>query len=305
MVRAQTILVLLLVLAVLQWGTGGEPVASDPQTIAARPASTIPAGTVAPTEPPTIDPTTAPTPTVAPTPTSEPTPESTEEAVPTERPDPPETGQASSLLVTRGDSGRMEVAFTFDAGEGPGHTEEILDLLAEYGVVGTFGVTGEWVDANPELTRRIVAEGHMLINHTWDHRSFTGFSTGLDPLTDDERRAEVVDTQAEILDVTGGYETAPYFRFPYGDLDPEALDLLGELGYAYTLGWSCDTLGWYGLTPDEIVERCGVEADGGGAGAIILMHVADDNDWGALETLLVNYLDAGYDFVTIEQLLQP
>jgi len=145
----------------------------------------------------------------------------------------------------------------------------------------------------------------MLINHTWDHRSFTGVSTGLEPLTDDERRVEIVDTGEAISEVTDGYESAPYFRFPYGDSDPEALDLLGELGYAYTLGWSCDTLGWYGYTPAEIVERCGSGADDGGAGAIILMHVADDNDWGALDELLQDYLDAGYDLVTIEQLLQP
>ncbi len=305
MVRAQTILVLVLVLAVLQWGTG-DANSSDPDVIAARPGSTA-VPTVVATSVPTLTPveSPAPSPTPEPTPTTEPTPEPTEEPAPTERPVPPDTGEAASVLVTRGESGRLEVAFTFDAGEGAGHTEDILDLLAEYGLVGTFGVTGEWVEANPELTRRIVAEGHMLLNHTWDHRSFTGVSTGLEPLTDDEFIAEVEDTGEIIAGVTGGYETAPYFRFPYGDYTQGALDILGELGYAYTLGWSCDTLGWYGLTPAEIVERCGVDAEDGGPGAIILMHVADDNDWGALDELLRDYIDAGYDFVTIEQLIQP
>ena len=135
------------------------------------------APTVAPS--PTVPPTTAPSPTPEPTdaPTTEPSPTPPPtEAPATERPLPPETGQDASVVVAYGTSGRLEVALTFDAGEGAGHTEEILDLLAEYGLVGTFGVTGQWVEQNPDLARRIVAEGHQLINHTYDHRSFTGFS---------------------------------------------------------------------------------------------------------------------------------
>ncbi|HYI24068.1 MAG TPA: polysaccharide deacetylase family protein, partial [Thermomicrobiales bacterium] len=271
MVRAQTILVLLLVLAVLQWGTGSGGTANDPETIATRPEATAPlTSTAEPTRSATVEPTPTSIPAVEPTATIEPTREPTGEPEPTERPVPPDTGQASSLLVTRGESGRMEVAFTFDAGEGAGHTEAILDLLAEYGVVASFGVTGEWVEANPDLTRRIVADGHMLINHTWDHRSFTGVSTGLEPLTNDEFVDEVTGTEDIIAEVTDGYQTAPYFRFPYGDYDQQALDLLGNLDYAYTLGWSCDTQGWNGFTPDEIIELCGVEAEMGGPGAIIL-----------------------------------
>jgi peptidoglycan/xylan/chitin deacetylase (PgdA/CDA1 family) len=69
--------------------------------------------------------------------------------------------------------------------------------------------------------------------------------------------------------------------------------------------WSCDTQGWNGYTPDEIVVMCGTDADKGGPGAILLMHVVEDNDWNALEPLIEDYLDAGYAFVTTEQLIQP
>lgn len=309
MIRSQTLLVLLLVVAVIMWGS--RPVASEDATGAddatpektsialnPEPASTSPP---TPTPPPTVEPTILPTPRPSPTPTIEPT----EVPVATERPLPPETGQEQSLIVERGDSGRLEVAFTFDAGEGAGYTVEILDLLAEYGLAGTFGVTGQWAEQNPELMRRIVDERHQLLNHTYDHSSFTGVSSGSDALTDDERRDQIESTERIIADVTGGYATSPYFRFPYGDYDAGALELLGELGFAYTLWWSCDTLGWMGDSPEVIVDRCGTEAEKGGPGAILLMHVANENDWNALEPLIEDYLNAGYDFVTTEQLLQP
>jgi peptidoglycan/xylan/chitin deacetylase (PgdA/CDA1 family) len=198
----------------------------------------------------------------------------------------------------------LEVAFTFDAGEGAGHTEEILDLLDENGIRGSFGVTGEWVEQNPDLTRRIVEDGHMLVNHTYDHSSFTGVSTGADPLPNDERLEQIEETRQIVLDVTG-YETAPYFRFPYGDYDPESLDLLAQAGYDYTLWWSCDTQGWNGYSPETIADICGPDADEGGPGAILLMHVADDNDFDALPVLIEQYQEAGYAFVTMEELIQP
>lgn len=312
MIRPQAILVLLLIVCVVLWGarSATADVANLSATLTPQSGTSIaavptPAQTVAaaPEEPVRAAPTDTPDPTELPTVAPEPDP--TEEPVAQERPKPPDTGlDGTSLIVERGSSGRTEVAFTFDAGEGAGHTEEILDLLGEYGIRGSFGVTGEWVEQNPDLTRRIVEDGHMLVNHTYDHRSFTGFSTGVDPLPDDERLAQVEQTRQIILDVAG-YETAPYFRFPYGDYDAAALDLLGQAGFDYTLWWSCDTQGWNRYSPDEIVDICGPDADEGGPGAILLMHVADDNDFAALPVLIEQYQEAGYDFVTMEELIQP
>lgn len=309
MIRPQAVLVLVLIVGVVLWGARSvtadvsAPLATQTPAkgtnVAASPESP-PTGVFRPTATATASATeerAARTPTEAPEPTSVP--------VPTERPAPPETGlDGASLIVERGSSGRTEVALTFDAGEGAGHTEAILDLLEANGIRGSFGVTGEWVEQNPELTRRIVADGHMLINHTYDHSSFTGASTGLEPLPDDQRLAQVEETRRIILDVAG-YDTAPYFRFPYGDYDPESLDLLARAGYDYTLWWSCDTEGWNGFSPQEIARNCGPEADEGGPGAIILMHVADDNDFAALPVLIERYREAGYDLVTVEELIQP
>lgn len=323
MIRAQTFLVILIVLMVIERGA----VTVDPdQVIAATPtaeatlrptdlALTTPVVTEVPSPVMVVSPTVAPSPTPrpsptptpspSPTPTQTPVPPPTVEPTPTERPAAPETGLDYSVLIQRGESGRLEVAFTFDAGEGRGHTEQMLDLLKEYGAVGTFGVTGLWAQQNPDLMQRILDEGHQIINHTWDHSSFTGYSTDTQPLAPDERQWQIEATERQIEAETDGYTARPYFRFPYGDYDLEALEQLGALGYSYTIWWSCDTLAWNGDPPEQIVQRCGVTSDLGGPGAILLLHVSEDGDLAALGPLLQDYQQSGYTFVTIEQLLQP
>jgi peptidoglycan/xylan/chitin deacetylase (PgdA/CDA1 family) len=314
MIRLQTILLILVVIAVVIWG--GRTIASDDRQATPVPSEVAFAAlnTPTPTSEPTATqplPTHTPQPTAEPTATPEPTLEPTEEPteepvdVATERPAPPDTGlDAEALIIDRGDSGRQEIALTFDAGEGAGHTAEILDLLDDYGIKGTFGMTGEWAEQNPELVQRIVDEGHMIINHTYDHKSFTGFSPGTDPLTADERNDEVLTTEQIILDISG-YETAPYFRYPYNDYDAASLTELSGIGYDIVAGYTCDTKAWMGQTAEDILAECGVESDEAGAGGVILMHVVQDEDLRAVPMLIEQYQAAGYDFVTFEQIIQP
>lgn len=61
------------------------------------------------------------------------------------------------------------IYLTFDDGPNPHCTPEILDVLAEYGVPATFFVIGTYAKSQPELIRRIVAEGHEVANHTMTH----------------------------------------------------------------------------------------------------------------------------------------
>ncbi len=313
LLRPQTLVVAAIVLGMLAWG--GDRFVADPgadvdASLAAdvpgeqQQALVIPASSpTAETTPPRLptlggiaQTTPTPIPTVPPTVVAEPTP--------TPRPDVPPAGDAgAAVVVTQGQSGRQEVALTFDAGEGPGHTQEILDVLDEYGIVATFGVTGEWATANPDLMQEIVARGHQVMNHTYTHQSFTGASTGTGPMTPEQMRQEVDDTDAAIRETTGGYDPRGFFRFPYGDYDDESLRVLKEAGYDYSLWWGCDSLAWMGNTADEIVQLCG--RDKLAPGLIVLLHVAQDADFAALPGLIEAYQASGYQMVTIEQLLQP
>jgi len=140
-----------------------------------------------------------------PPPTPPPTPVPTPRPVFTPRPTgtpPPDAGHAAAV-VRIGNTTRSEVAFSFDAGSDAGYTSLILDTLLANGIKASFGMTGRWAERNPGLLRRIVNEGHHLINHTYDHASFTGLATGTPAQTQAERWGQLERTETIIRDLTG------------------------------------------------------------------------------------------------------
>jgi peptidoglycan/xylan/chitin deacetylase (PgdA/CDA1 family) len=257
---------------------------SPTPTAAVVPTATQPAAA------PTVAPTVAPTP----KPTAAPTGRSTFAV--------PENTTGASIVVERGPVDTRTVALTFDAGEGRGYTEEILDLLKAEGIRASFGSTGAWARENPDLILRILDEGHLLFNHSESHKSWTGVSPGTEPLTDEQRTAEVMGAHEAVLEVAN-HDMAPFWRPPYGDYDAQGQVLLASLGYDYTFWWTCDSLGWNGYSAQEIAEWCGPNTANGGPGAIILYHVSQEQDYLSLEQTIAQYRAEGYEFVTLNEMI--
>jgi len=157
----------------------------------------------------------------------------------------------------------------FDLGVEPGHTAEILDTLKDHGIRATFGMTGEWAITNPDLLKRMVEEGHALINHSWSHYSFTGEDTETPPLTADQMRDELARTEAKVQEIAG-VSTKPYFRPPYGDYDSLVNAVVWEAGYEYNVLWMTDGMGWAGRSAKSVVA---VTLASAFPGAIFLYHV--------------------------------
>jgi peptidoglycan/xylan/chitin deacetylase (PgdA/CDA1 family) len=192
------------------------------------------------------------------------------------------------------------VALTFDAGSDAGATSRILDLLAARAATASFGLTGCWVERYPELARRIVDEGHGVINHTQDHLSFTGYSTDTAPLSRTERRAQL-DEAEDVIRTATGADPRPWFRPPYGDYDEGVLADVSSAGYRYVIMWSIDSLGWQGLTPTDVAARTVAALE---PGAIVLMHVGSaSTDVGALPAVLDAVERRGLEPVTIADLI--
>ena len=126
----------------------------------------------------------------------------------------------------------------------PTGTVRLLDLLADVGVVGTFCWVGRVAEEQPDLVRRVVAEGHEIALHSWDHRAYNALSR-------DEQRADVARTRealAEIAGVTPTGHKSPGWRY-----DEQTFPLLQELG----LRWVMDEPGGdlpYLMQPDPARE---------------------------------------------------
>lgn len=205
-----------------------------------------------------------------------------------------------SVEVDRGPAECHAVHLSFDNGADRGYAEMILDTLKEEQVPVSFGMTGGWAQRNPDLTKRIVEEGHELINHTWSHDSFTGFSTRSRPMSVYERRLELDRTEELLIELTGT-STRPYFRPPYGDRDESVYKDVADAGYDYTMMWTIDSYGWMRIPAASIVERCLSRAE---PGAIILMHVGIESEDGpALRELIVGLRERGFSLVGMSDLL--
>ena len=204
-----------------------------------------------------------------------------------------------AVVISRGVTNLRTVALTFDAGSDPGSTTRILAQLAARGVPATFGITGLWAQANPDLVRSIAAAGDQIVNHSWDHSSFTGASTGAAPLSSSAIREELARTENLIRQLTGR-GTAGWFRPPYGDRNSSVDRAAGAAGYRYELMWTVDTLGWKGVPAGTVVQRALAALE---PGEIILMHVGSaSTDSDALPSLIDAIEARGYSFVTASQL---
>ncbi len=157
-------------------------------------------------------------------------------------PPPPSSGSPRAGATRRGPAGSIKgtgsdaVALTFDDGPDPGHTPQILDLLKANGVKATFCLVGFRARDEPDLVRRIVAEGHTLCNHSWQHL------LNLGQLTPDEIRHDLQQTNDAIHAAAPG---APikYFRAPGGNFTPVLVDVARELGMR-SIHWNVDPRDW-------------------------------------------------------------
>ena len=160
-------------------------------------------------------------------------------------------------IIRRGNPAARNVALTFDIEIDAQTLYDMLAILRERGLHGTFFLTGRWVMAFPDAARAIVAEGHEVGNHSLTHPSFARI--GLDGA-----EAEIAQTE-QIIQSTLGVTARPYFRFPYGDATADTLSIVGRDGYvAYHWGADDGSIGgwidWAAQHPDEA------------SGGILLMH---------------------------------
>ena len=193
----------------------------------------------------------------------------------------------------RDEDGGKVLYLTFDAGYENGYTGEILDILKELEVPAAFFVTGDYLDRNADLVRRMAAEGHIVGNHTLHHPDMTAVDA-------ETFRAELEGVEDKYFDITG--QTLPkYYRPPQGVYDEASLKRAQEKGYQ-TVFWSLAYADWDNdrqPDPEEAVDKLNRRIHDG---AVVLLHATSKTNAEILKRLLTGWMDMGYRFAPITEL---
>lgn len=158
-----------------------------------------------------------------------------------------------------GDPHAKVVALTFDDGPHPRYTPQILDILRDKGVKATFFMVGREAERHPEIVRRVVAEGHVVANHTWDHPHLEGMA--------EDRFSFQIDHTNQVLEQVSGQDVV-CTRPPYGSSSPATVQRLAAHGQA-SIVWSADSSDFEKPGVDAIVAN---SLKGLTPGGIILLH---------------------------------
>ena len=115
-----------------------------------------------------------------------------------------------------------KVFFTFDDGPTPEITEWTLDELKKYDAIATFFCIGNNINKHPEIFDKVIADGHAIGNHTFNH--LKGWNTD----TEDYLK-NVLLCQSKITNHKS--QITNLFRPPYGKIKPSQSKKLRALGY--------------------------------------------------------------------------
>ncbi len=200
--------------------------------------------------------------------------------------------------VWRGPRDRRRVALTFDDGPEPTVTPRVLDVLAAQRAHATFFLVGERAARAPALVRAMAAAGHEVASHGWSHTSLWRCGP--------RRTVEELTRAHETLGDLAG--RAPcHFRPPWGMVNAGMFPVLRRLGERCVF-WTVQP---EGLRPRGGTAQAAHVLRHVGPGAIVDLHDADgvtgagERLLGALPSMLDGLRGAGYDLVTVAELIAP
>ena len=184
---------------------------------------------------------------------------------------------------------RPDIGLTFDDGPHPEHTPAMLDMLARAGVRATFFVVGREVEKHPELARRIVAEGHGIGGHSYDHTVITSLDAGA--LVDDLANCRRVIREATGLD-------SGLMRPPKGEVSLRSIRTVCRAGYTL-VHW---TKTYSDYKQDGVAALTArIDAAPPMAGDILLFHDHNAHTVSALDSKLPQWQAGGLQFVPLQR----
>lgn len=192
-----------------------------------------------------------------------------------------------------GNTEEKELYLTFDNGYENGFTPRILDVLKEKQVPAAFFVTGHYIKDQPELVKRMAAEGHIVGNHSWSHPDMSTISDA--KITD-----ELEKVRAGVEALTGNKEMK-YLRPPRGIFNERVLAVSGSLGYTNVF-WSVAYKDWDTAQQRGSQYAYDMVMNQLHPGAVLLLHSVSKDNTEALGRIIDEARCKGYTFKSLDQL---
>jgi len=198
--------------------------------------------------------------------------------------------------TTRHTGDSSTIALTFDDGPNPVVTPSLLELLARHDVTATFFLIGKNVETNAAIVRDISARGHVIGNHTHTHPNLT-FRSSRAISQEIERCDDAIESAA------GG--TSKWIRPPFGYRGPALAGTARKRAQRVAM-WSFAARDWKLKNAEALIRRLR-RVQGGD---IVLLHDGDHrvpngdrhHTVAALECMLPRWKDAGFRFVTMDEI---
>ena len=196
--------------------------------------------------------------------------------------------------VYLGNTQEKVIYLTFDAGYENGCTAQILDALKKHNAPAAFFLVGHYIKENPDLVKRMVAEGHIVGNHTMHHPDMSKIS---------EKAAfqkELTELETLYYAVTG-QNMPKFYRPPQGNYSEENLKMAKELGYK-TVFWSLAYVDWNTKSQPTAQQAFSKLLPRIHNGAVVLLHSTSTTNAQIMDELLTKWESLGYRFASITDL---
>lgn len=195
-----------------------------------------------------------------------------------------------------GDTTKKIIYLTFDEGYENGYSSKILDSLKANNVKAAFFVTTDYIKRNPDLIKRMVAEGHLVCNHTTTHPSMAQVA-----MKDKDKFEKEFLTCEKIFEEVSGTKMPKFFRPPMGKYSELSLYYTQALGYK-SIFWSFAYKDWLPESQPSIETAKKIIMERTHNGGIFLLHAVSKTNATIMDSILKEWKAKGFEFKPLNEL---
>ena len=209
----------------------------------------------------------------------------------------PEIGEANKKLIEKyngiaiGNPDIKNIYLTFDLGYEAGYTKNILKVLKEKNVSATFFITAHYLNTAPELVEQMINDGHIIGNHTVNHKS-------MPDLSDKEIKEELM-TLNQTISEKYNYEMK-YMRPPMGEFSERTLRIIENLGFKAVM-WSFAYVDWEENNQPSKNDAISKIYSNLHNGEVMLLHGTSKTNSEIMGEIIDGVRERGYNFKSLDE----